>query len=422
MLDVVEITVVGGQGGDGALSFRREKYVPRGGPDGGDGGKGGDVWLVADPQVVTLTDYAYGKVYRAEKGGHGRGKGQKGKDGADLLLPVPVGTVVWRWGEGGWVQEADLDRPGARYLAAYGGRGGRGNMWWVSPTNREPLLAEAGEEGEEVRLRLEVKLLADLGIVGKPNAGKSTLLSRISRAHPRIAPYPFTTLEPVLGVVRWKGQEFVAMEVPGLIAGAHAGAGLGFQFLRHAERARLLLHLVDGASPDPFRDWQEVERELALYGGPLREKPRLVAITKMDLPEARAQREGVDAAFARVGYTPLWLSGLTGEGIDRLLDTLVSRLAEIRERLPQGEKAPPVFRRPRPPEVRTVVREGEKWRLRWGRAERIALLLARHKRVTWKALAQLRAEVEGMGAGRALEQAGVRPGDIVLVDGVEMEW
>lgn len=420
MLDTVEITVKGGDGGSGVVSFRRERYVPRGGPDGGDGGHGGDVWLEADPSVVTLTEYAYGKVYRAENGGHGSGKGQRGKDGEPLVLRVPVGTVVFRLVGGRWLLEADLDTPGARYLAAYGGRGGRGNLWWVSPTNQEPLLAEAGEPGEEVRLRLEVKLLADVGIVGKPNAGKSTLLSRISRAHPKVAPYPFTTLEPVLGVVRWKGKEFVAMEVPGLIAGAHAGAGLGTTFLRHAERARLLVHVVDGSSPTPVHDWQEVEEEIRLYGHGLEQKPRLVAINKIDLPEAQAQRERVAKAFTDIGITPLFLSAATGEGVDALLDALVARLAEG---APPGRAGPPpVYQRSRPRAVRRVVREGEKWRLSWGRAERIATLLVRQKRVTWKALAQLRAELERIGAGRALERAGVQPGDTVVVDGLEVTW
>ncbi|MFN3974266.1 MAG: GTPase ObgE [Dehalococcoidia bacterium] len=420
MIDIVEISVRGGDGGDGVVSFRRERYVPRGGPDGGDGGKGGDVWLEADASVVSLQEYAFGMVYRGGDGGHGSGKRRRGRDGKPLVLRVPVGTVVFRRVDGHWKQEADLSTPGARYLAAYGGRGGRGNWWWVSPTNQEPLLAEVGEPGEEVLLRLEVKLLADVGLIGKPNAGKSTLLSRISRAHPKVAPYPFTTVEPVLGVVRWKGQEFVAMEVPGLIPGAHAGAGLGTDFLRHAERTRLLVHLVDGTSPDPLGDWRAVEEEVRLYGHGLTAKARILVVNKMDLPEAQERRGAVADAFTRVGLVPLFLSAATGEGVDALLDTLVARLGERAS--PVGESPAPVFRRPRPREVRRVKREGQKWRLCWGRAERIATLLVRQKRLSWKAFAQLRAELERLGAAQALEQAGVQPGDGVLIDGLELTW
>ncbi|MCS7207567.1 MAG: GTPase ObgE [Dehalococcoidia bacterium] len=422
MLDVVEITVVGGTGGDGCVSFRRERYVPRGGPDGGDGGNGGDVWLVADASLATLASYAYGKVYRGEDGEHGRGKTQRGKDGTPLVLPVPVGTVVFRQVQGRWRQEADLAVPGARYLAAYGGRGGRGNRWWVSPTNQEPLLAEAGEPGEQVRLRLEVKLLADVGIIGKPNAGKSTLIARVSHARPKIAPYPFTTLQPVLGAVSWKGREFIAMEVPGLIRGAHAGAGLGTEFLRHAERARLLVHLVDGSGSDPLQDWQEVEEEVRLYGKGLADKPRLVAVNKMDLPEAQAQKEKIALAFAQVGHTPLFLSAATGEGVDALLDRLVADLERLPPPVPPAGEPPPVFQRPRPRERRRIVREGSVWRLEWERAERIASLLVKQKRLSWKEKAQLRVELERMGAGQALAHAGVQPGDTVLVDGLELEW
>jgi GTP-binding protein len=323
--------VKAGDGGDGAVAWRREKYVPRGGPAGGDGGDGGDVALVVDPQLATLLDYRYVREHRARNGEHGRGHDQNGQNGPALELRVPPGTVVKDAATGETL--ADLGEPGRRWIAARGGRGGLGNMNFATSTNQAPRYAEKGTPGEERDLVLELKLLADVGIIGFPNAGKSTLISRISRARPRIADYPFTTLTPNLGVASWRGQRsFVVADIPGLIEGAHAGAGLGHQFLRHVERTRVLVHLVDPVAPgegrSPLADHDAINRELRLYSPELAEKPQVVALTKMDLPEARAEVAPFRRALSRRKRRPplVAISAVTGEGLDELLDAVAAVL------------------------------------------------------------------------------------------------
>jgi GTPase len=326
-VDEVGIHVKAGDGGNGAVAWRREKFVPRGGPAGGDGGNGGDVVLVVDPQLSTLLDYRYVREHRAKSGGHGMGSDMNGADGPDLELRVPPGTVVKDAGTGEVL--ADLGTPGERRVVAKGGRGGLGNMNFATSTNQAPRYAEDGTPGEERDLVLELKLLADVGIVGYPNAGKSTLISRISRARPKIADYPFTTLVPNLGVVSWRGERsFVVADIPGLIEGAHEGAGLGHQFLRHIERCRVLVHLVEGANPDPGRspraDLEAINRELALYSPELAKKPQIVAVTKIDVPEAREGGEKLAKALRR-RKRPLdvrLVSAVTGEGLPQLLDAV----------------------------------------------------------------------------------------------------
>ncbi len=326
-IDEVRIHVKAGDGGNGAVAWRREKYVPRGGPAGGDGGNGGDVVLVVDPQLSTLLDYRYVREHRARSGEHGLGSDMNGQDGPDLELRVPPGTVVKDAATGEIV--ADLGTPGERFVVAKGGRGGLGNMNFATSTNQAPRYAEDGTAGEEKDLVLELKLLADVGIVGYPNVGKSTLISRISRARPKIADYPFTTLVPNLGVVSWRGERsFVVADIPGLIEGAHGGAGLGHQFLRHIERCRVLVHLVEGANPEPDRspkgDFEAINRELALHSPELAKKPQVVAVTKVDVPEARAAAEKFGKLLARrkkaVKVHPI--SAVTGEGVQELLDAV----------------------------------------------------------------------------------------------------
>jgi GTP-binding protein len=326
-VDEVRIHVKAGDGGDGAVAWRREKFVPRGGPAGGDGGNGGDVVLVVDPQLSTLLDYRYVREHRARSGGNGMGSDMNGQDGEDLALRVPPGTVVKDAASGEVL--ADLAAAGERFVAAKGGRGGLGNMNFATSTNQAPRYAEDGTPGEERDLLLELKLLADVGIVGYPNAGKSTLISRISRARPKIADYPFTTLVPNLGVVSWRGERsFVVADIPGLIEGAHRGAGLGHQFLRHVERCRVLVHLVEGANPEPGRspraDLAAIDRELALYSPELARKPQIVAVTKVDLPEARAAGEKLARLLARRKRPPKvhLVSAVTGEGVAGLLDAV----------------------------------------------------------------------------------------------------
>jgi len=326
-VDEVQIRVKAGDGGDGAVAWRREKFIPRGGPAGGDGGKGGDVILQVDPQLSTLLDYRYVREHKARSGEHGGGSDMNGKDGTDLVLRVPPGTVVKDARTG----EVLVDLAGAedRVVIAKGGHGGLGNMNFATSTNQAPRHAEDGTPGEERELVLELKLLADVGIIGYPNAGKSTLISRISRARPKIADYPFTTLTPNLGVVSWRGEKsFVVADIPGLIEGAHAGAGLGHQFLRHVERCRVLVHLVEGANPEPGRaprsDLAAIDAELALYSPELAKKPQIIAVTKIDVPEARAAGEKLQKLLGR-RKKPVkvhLVSAVTGEGLDALLDAI----------------------------------------------------------------------------------------------------
>jgi GTP-binding protein len=321
LVDLTRIHVISGNGGNGCVSFRREKYVPKGGPDGGDGGRGGNVFLEVNPHVRTLLDCRTQPRYRAAHGGAGSGNNRTGKDGSDLVVSVPTGTLV-KDADGETL--ADLMSPGERFLAARGGRGGRGNARFATPTRQAPRRADPGEKGEERWLELELKLIADVGFVGLPNAGKSTLLSRVTRARPRIGPYPFTTLEPNLGIVSL-GEErtFVAADLPGLIEGAHTGRGLGFQFLRHLERTRVLALLIDATSEHPAADAEVVERELALHSRTLAEKPRVSVLAKPDLlpPELHA------AVAAAAGLPDARLvSAHTGEGIPSLLEELWRRL------------------------------------------------------------------------------------------------
>mgnify|MGYP001566341322 CR=1 FL=1 len=316
LIDLARIHVIAGSGGDGCVSFRREKYVPKGGPDGGDGGHGGSVTLAVDVHVRTLLDCREAPRYRADSGGAGSGNNRTGKDGEDVVIKVPPGTVV-KDAESGTVL-VDLLEPGVTWPAASGGRGGRGNARFATATHQAPRRADPGVPGEERWLELELKLIADVGLVGLPNAGKSTLLSRISRARPRIADYPFTTLEPNLGiVVRDPERQFVVADLPGLIEGAHAGKGLGLEFLRHVERTRVLVFLLDVTRPDPAEDLRMLENELARYSGALADKPRLVTLTKADVLPADEQA----GASARAGLPgALLISAHSGAGMDAWLE------------------------------------------------------------------------------------------------------
>ena len=322
LIDLARITCRSGKGGAGCISFRREKYVPKGGPDGGDGGKGGDVWLEADPHVRTLLDCRERPQYRAGHGGAGQGSQKTGADGDDLVVRLPAGTVV-KAAETGEVL-ADLVHVGDRFRVAKGGRGGRGNARFATATHQAPRRADPGEPGEELAIELELKLIADIGLVGLPNAGKSTLLSRVTRAHPKIADYPFTTLEPNLGIVALDVvRTFVLADLPGLIEGASEGKGLGLQFLRHVERTQVIVFLVDASAEDPAGTLALLEREIARYSAALAEKPRRVVLSKADLlpPEARADAaERLGLPGARV------ISAHTGFGVRELLEDLWSAI------------------------------------------------------------------------------------------------
>ena len=318
-IDLVEINVRAGRGGNGCVSFRREKYVPKGGPDGGDGGKGGDVFLEAVVGLETLADFEYSAHFNAEDGEHGRGKKQHGANGQDLVIPVPCGTVVWDSKTGFLL--GDLTRPGERLLVARGGRGGRGNASFAKASHRAPKFAERGDTGEEAKLRLELKLIADVGLVGLPNAGKSSLLLALTNARPKTGPYPFTTLSPNLGVIEEGDFRIVLADMPGVIEGAHQDKGLGLRFLRHIERTRFLIHVLDLSSGDlscVIEQWNAIRREMGFYNPELLERPFIVVGNKIDLDEARSLSPKVQAEMERMNIPFFETSALTGEGTERL--------------------------------------------------------------------------------------------------------
>jgi GTP-binding protein len=323
-LDQAKVYVRSGDGGAGAVSFRREKFIEFGGPDGGDGGRGGDVWMEAVDGLNTLIDYRYQQHFKAKTGGHGMGRDRHGAKGADAVLRVPAGTQVLA--EDNETLLADLTEVGERVRLAEGGNGGFGNAHFKSSTNRAPRRANPGQEGKERWIWLRLKLIADIGIVGLPNAGKSTLLARVTSAKPKIADYPFTTLTPGLGVVRHKGEEFVLADIPGLIEGAHAGVGIGDRFLGHIERCRALVHLVDVAGENPSGAYRAIRGELAAYGHGLAEKPEVVVLSRADVTD-KAVLKSVKAKVKRAaGVEPMVISAATGEGIERLLDACIELL------------------------------------------------------------------------------------------------
>jgi GTP-binding protein len=329
-IDEVKIYVKAGDGGNGCLAFRREKYVPRGGPSGGDGGQGGSVYLVASPHQNTLLHFRFNPEHKAERGRHGEGSNRTGHEGKSIDVLTPVGTVVYDADTGEKLH--DFTAPGERFLVARGGRGGRGNARFATSTHQAPTEHTPGHPGQERRLRLELKLLADVGLVGFPNAGKSTLISRLSAAHPKIADYPFTTLEPQLGVVQLDDfRSFVIADIPGLIEGAHLGQGLGIQFLRHIERTRLLAHLVDvseSSGRDPVHDFEVIMQELSAFSEDMAAKPMLIVATKIDVAQDPARLESLRALAAERGASFFAISSVTGEGLDQLRYAMAERVLE----------------------------------------------------------------------------------------------
>jgi GTP-binding protein len=333
-IDEATISVQSGDGGRGCVSFRRERFIPRGGPDGGDGGKGGDVLLLATSRKRTLHHFKYQHSFKAANGAGGEGAQKTGKNGADLVIELPPGTLVYDARTGELLR--DLTADGENFRVARGGRGGRGNKRFATATNRAPRFAQPGEPGEAHQLKLELKLLADVGIIGLPNAGKSTLIGAISAARPKTGSYPFTTLEPNLGVVTtdW-GAPFVVADIPGLIEGAHQGAGLGIQFLRHIERTRLLVHLIDAGTIDsrqPLRDYHAINAELRSYKPELAAKPQIVVLNKLDLPEAKQKAADFQQALPEIEI--VCISAVTGEGLPALKSKVVCLLDKCDEQLP----------------------------------------------------------------------------------------
>lgn len=416
LIDEARIFVKAGKGGNGSTSFRREKFVPRGGPDGGDGGRGGSVFLRATPSIGTLLDLQHRRHIRADSGGNGAHRKQHGKKGSDIVVDVPLGTVITDESDASLI--ADLRFPFEEVMVARGGRGGLGNTHFSTPANRAPRIAQKGEPGEERWLKLELKTLADVGIVGEPNAGKSSLLAAMSAATPKIGAYPFTTISPNLGVVETDDRRIVLADIPGLIEGASEGAGLGHVFLRHVERAVVLLHVVDGAD-DPIGSFDRVRSEMEQYKTSLVEKPVIVAVNKLDLPEAEANWEATREAFEARGLRVLAVSAETKDGIDTLLSELEAMVAAVPDEQPMAADAIKVYRFAPEDERWTVVKEADGARIVGKRVERIAAMTDMDNP---EAVEHFERQLNRMGIIEALERAGVGAGDTVRIGDQEMEW
>lgn len=425
--DLSHINVKGGDGGAGCMSFRREAYVPKGGPDGGDGGHGGDVIVEADPQLSSLIDYRYKHHFKAERGTHGQGKRMHGKDGADLVLRVPLGTVVRELDPATQkpvYQIADLTRPGERVVVAPGGMGGLGNTHFVTSVRRAPAFAEKGEPAQEHWIELEMKLMADAALVGMPSVGKSSIIARISAACPKIAEYPFTTLVPNLGVARARdGRSFVCADVPGLIEGASEGKGLGHEFLRHIERTALILHVVDVTGGfegrDAVEDYRTINAELAAYASELADRPQIVVANKCDMPGTEDAVKALREVAEADGHTFHAISAVTGEGIDALVSDTADAVAKLRAEAPaptgEADEASAQWERRRQQRDRTmsIKREGAHvWRVTGAAIERMVI------QTDWdndEAVAYLQHRFDRSGLDDRLEKAGCVPGDEVRI-------
>ncbi|MBN2548369.1 MAG: GTPase ObgE [Anaerolineales bacterium] len=425
-IDQAIIYIVSGKGGDGVIHFRREKYVPRGGPDGGDGGRGGDVVLQVASNLNTLAAFRHQSRFRAEDGKNGAKQNMTGRSAQELIVPVAPGTLVYDHDTGELL--GDLVEAGQRLVVAEGGRGGRGNSRFASSVRQTPRIAERGEPGQERTLRLELKLIADIGIVGVPNAGKSTLLAAVTNAKPKIAPYPFTTLEPNLGVAELDDETtLVLADIPGLIEGAHLGVGLGHDFLRHIQRTRVLIHLLDGMAENPILDFAQINSELALFDPELAQKPQIVALTKMDLPDVRARWPKLQAEFnrqARKAQKSLNLdaelfsiSAVSGENVLPLLYR-AAQLLKAAPVLTRVEETP-VYRAKSDPRQFSIERTDDGWRITGQSIERAAEMTYWN---TYDSVRRFQHILEALGIDAALRSAGVQNGDTVAIGEYELEW
>jgi GTP-binding protein len=416
--DRVEIYVRSGKGGDGMVHFRREKFVPRGGPDGGDGGKGGDLIFEVKPTLNTLSSFRQNQKFRAEDGHNGGPSQMSGRYGKDLIIPIPPGTLVYDADTDELI--GDLTEPGQQLLICKGGRGGRGNQHFATSRNQAPRTAEKGEPYQERHLRLELKLIADIGLIGVPNAGKSTLLTALTNAKPKIAPYPFTTLEPNLGVAEIDFDTSVVLaDIPGLIEGAAQGAGLGHDFLRHVQRTRVLIHVLDGLSEDPIADFSQINTELSLFDPNLGEKPQIVALNKIDQPEVQERLADIQQEFKKRNVDFMTISALARTNTRELLIKAYQKLQETPE-LVEMEVPMPVYKPKEDPRDFEIMREGEnEWRISGAAIERAA------KMTYWEHYGSLRRFhkiMETLGITHALKKAGVQDGDTVSIDEFELEW
>ena len=421
-MDTARIQVKAGNGGNGCISFRREKFVPRGGPDGGDGGNGGNVVLIATLGMSTLIDLHHNPRQVADNGGHGTGKQRDGADGVDCVVKVPAGTIIRDFNTSELL--ADLTAPDQSVVVASGGIGGKGNARFKSSTFQAPRVAEKGEPGEEREISLEVKLIADIGLVGYPNAGKSTLLARTSAATPKIAAYPFTTLRPNLGVVRInREQNFVLADIPGLIEGAHKGAGLGHQFLRHIERTKMLIHVIDLSATDgrdPIKDYEQLNLELGHYNALLTKLPQIIAVNKIDMPEAKANLTRVEEYFGNRKIFPI--SAITGDGVNSLMQQAYRSLQYLETRARQEAETTITLEQELPPEpsARFELIETEEGFLVTGAEPRRAVLMTDMENE--QALILLYRKLKNMGVMNALARAGAVEGDTVQIDEFEFTY
>ena len=428
MLDSAVIEVRAGNGGHGLVAFIREALLPRGGPGGGDGGNGGDVILVADKSINTLTKFHWQPHFIAENGKKGDGHVRNGAKGESVEIAVPVGTEVWLW-EDAKDKElfGDLSQHGQRMIVAEGGRGGWGNAHFVSATHQEPLLAEAGGDGEIRRVRLNLKLIADVGVIGMPNAGKSSILTAISSARPKVADYPFTTLEPVLGVVEAGTQTFVAVDIPGLIEGAHTGIGLGDEFLKHVERTRALVHVVDGSEDDVPGRIKAINEEITKYDAGLAKKPQILAVNKLDLDEVSVLKEEIQEALKDVDglhSETFFVSAATYDGLDELKQAMFRMLSSSYENEPSSSGLPkeeiPVLRPVVRKSTEVVVREPD-GQLRIVHAK--AVRLAKGSNLdSHEARLQFHQRLDQLKVTKALKTAGLESGDTVLIGNWEFDW
>ncbi|MDD5338940.1 MAG: GTPase ObgE [Dehalococcoidales bacterium] len=418
MIDQIEIRIKAGDGGNGAVSFRREMYVPFGGPDGGNGGKGGDVIIQADNSTDTLREFKHHRLYKAENGHNGAGRKKYGRNGQDLILNVPAGTIITTEEDGVEVTVADLENAGDKIIIAEGGKGGWGNVHFKSSTNQVPRLAQKGEKGEEKTLKLEMRVIADVGVIGYPNAGKSTLLTAASAAKPKVADYPFTTLEPELGVVDIGMERFVLAEIPGLIEGAHLGKGLGHDFLRHTKRTKILIHIISGASDTPTEDLVRVNNELAMFDTALAQKPQIVAVNKIDLPEVQENLEIINSEFEGAGIKARYISAATGEGVKELMEAafeLLKKQAAVKK-----PEAPGKVFHPQPKEARvTVTKEEDTWVIH---APGLDRLYAGNGVTKGELRWQLNYQLDKYNVNSTLEKAGVKAGDKVRCGDLIWEW
>ncbi len=417
-IDQVNIHVKSGKGGDGMVHFRREKFVPLGGPDGGDGGKGGDVVFEVKATLNTLSAFRQNEKFAAQPGKGGGGSQMTGRGGEDLIIPVPPGTVIYDAETGALL--GDLTDPGQRLMVCKGGRGGKGNQHYATSRNQAPRMAERGEPHEDKLLRLELKLIADIGIIGLPNAGKSTLLSVLTNAKPKIGDYPFTTLEPNLGVANIDDVTTVVMaDIPGLIEGAHEGAGLGHDFLRHIQRTRVLIHMIDGLSEDPLADFSQINSELSLFDTKLGNKPQIVVLNKIDQPEVQERLKEIKASFKKKKVDLITASAMARTNTRDILVSAYKLLQEIpAEEL--KEESLPVYKPDVDPNLFEIHREdGDKWRVSGVAIERAA------KMTYWEhdgSVRRFQKLMTKLGVDKALIQAGVKEGDTVFVGDFELEW